>query len=66
MNVGDLVKVEGGKLRPDWYGLIGIVTSLEHEWAYEASGYAWYKIALPTYGVKTIRHDMLRVLNESR
>lgn len=66
MKVGDLVKVEGGSLRPDWYGYIGVVSSLEHEWAYHVSGHAWYQVAFPNYGIKTIRDDMLVVLNESR
>tara|TARA_B100001250_G_scaffold402163_2_gene414924 strand:+ start:2470 stop:2670 length:201 start_codon:yes stop_codon:yes gene_type:complete len=66
MKVGDLVKVEGGKLRPEWYGMVGVVTSLEHEWAYQVSGHVWYEIGFPAYGIKTIRDDMLVVLNESR
>ena len=66
MREGDLVKVEGGTLRPEWYGSVGVITSLEHEWAYQISGYAWYKVAFPIYGIKTIRIDMLVVLSESR
>ena len=66
MKVGDLVKVEGGDLRPEWYGSVGVVTSLEHEWAYQISGYAWYKVAFPIHGIKTIRIDMLKVLSEAR
>ena len=66
MKVGNLVKVEGGTLRPDWYGAVGIVTSLEHAWAYKIDGWVWYKIAFPTYGTKTIRNDMLKVISESR
>ena len=66
MKVGDLVRVEGGTLRPEWYGSVGVVTSLEDAWAYQISGWAWYKVAFPTYGLKIIRIDMLRVLNESR
>ena len=72
--VGDLVKIEGGTLRPDWYGEVGVVTDvglqphipLESEWAYQISGHTWYKIALPAHGFKIIRSDMLVVLNESR
>ena len=66
MKAGDLVRVEGGTLRPEWYGAIGVVTSLEHEWAYKFSGYHWYQVAFPIHGIKTIRIDMLKVLNESR
>jgi len=64
--VGDLVKIEGGTLRPDWYGAVGVVTSLESEWAYRISNHTWYKVALPSHGTKIIRNDMLMVLNESR
>ena len=66
MKVGDLVKVEGGHLRPDWYGNVGVVTSLKSEWAYEISGHTWYEVALTTCGTKIIRNDMLVVVNESR
>ena len=66
MKVGDLVKVEGGHLRPDWYGNVGVVTSLESEWAYQISGHTWYKVALPSHGEKIIRNDMLVVGNEGR
>ena len=66
VKIGDLVKIEGGTLRPDWYGAVGVVTSLESEWAYQISGHTWYKVALPSHGAKIIRNDMLVVLNESR
>ena len=66
MKVGDLVKIYGGTLRPDWYGHVGIVTSLKTEWAYQVSGHTWYAVALPAHGTKIIRNDMLVVLNENR
>ena len=66
MKAGDLVKIEGGTLRPDWYGEVGVVTSLKSEWAYRISGHNWYEVALPMFGVRIVRDDMLVVLNESR
>ena len=66
MKPGDLVRVEGGKLRPEWYGSVGVVTSLERDWEYQISGWAWYRVAFPNYGIRTIRIDMLVGLNEAR
>ena len=66
MKVGDLVKVEGGTLRPDWYGEMGIITSLKVGFAYRISNHVWYEVAIPAYGTKMIRNDMLVALNESR
>jgi len=66
VKIGDLVKVEGGTLRPDWYGETGIITSLKSEFAYQQSGYVWYEVALPTFGARIIRKDMLVMINESR
>ena len=66
MRVGDLVKVEGGTLRPDWYGEIGIIASLRAGYAYRISNHTWYEVALPMFGLRLIREDMLVVINESR
>jgi len=66
MKVGDLVKVEGGTLRPAWYGAPGVVTSLKVAWAYTISNYDWYEVAIPAYGTKMIRSDMLVKINEDR
>ena len=66
MKVGDLVRVEGGTLRPEWYGKIGIVTSLEVPIIYQIAANTYYEVTLPSCGVKMIRDDMLVVLNEAR
>ena len=66
MKVGDLVKVEGGKLRPDWYGLTGVVTSLSVPDIYKVIHQKWYEVSLLKHGTKIIRADMLKVLSESR
>jgi len=66
MKVGDLVKMEGGTLRPPWYGETGVITSAEVGADYNISNHLWYKVALVSSGSKMIRADMLVVLNESR
>ena len=66
MNVGDLVKVEGGTLRPEWYGDIGIITSLDVPHAYLMALGKWYEVTFATLDQRMIRSDMLVVLNESR
>ncbi len=66
MKVGDLVKIEGGTLRPDWYGETGIITSLAVPHPYLLALGTWYEVTLPVFGPRVIRNDMLVVLNESR
>ena len=66
MKVGDLVKMEGGTLRPPWYGEPGVVLSDVCDSPYETSSHLWYRVALTSSGAKMIRADMLVVLNESR
>ena len=66
MRAGDLVKMEGGTLRPPWYGEVGIVVSTESGVDYGISNHLWYKVALVSSGSKMIRADMLVVLNEGR
>ncbi len=66
MKVGDLVKIEGGTLRPEWYGKVGIVISLEVPLVYAMALDPYYEVALSDYGAKMIREDMLVKLNESR
>ena len=66
VKVGDLVRVEGGTLRPEWYGKIGIVTSLEVPLVYAIALDPYYEVTLSGYGVKMIRDDMLVKLNEAR
>ena len=66
MKVGDLVKVEGGTLRPEWYGKVGIITSLEVPILYLLTANTYYEVALPDYGKKMIRDDMLRLIDENR
>lgn len=66
MKVGDLIRVEGGTLRPEWYGKVGVITSLEVPLIYQIAANAYYEVALRVYGKKMIRDDMLVKLNESR
>ena len=66
MRVGDLIKIEGGTLRPEWYGEPGIVTSLNVPHVYLLALGTWYEVALLSGSKKAIRDDMLVVLNESR
>ena len=66
MKVGDLVKVEGGTLRPEWYDKVGIITSLEVPIIYLLAANTYYEVVLPGCGKKMIRDDMLVRLNESR
>ena len=66
VKIGDLVKIEGGTLRPAWYGAAGVVTSLASGWAYTLSKHDWYEVASPVHGKKLIRSDMLVALNENR
>ena len=71
MKVGDLVKIEGGTLRPPWYGEVGIITSLTVHPAYgevefRSKNLSWYEVTLLAGTVKTIRCDMLEVVNEGR
>ena len=66
MQVGDLVKMEGGTLRPPWYGETGIVISALPGVDYGISNHLWYKVALVPSGSKMVRADMLVVLSEGR
>ena len=63
MKVGDLVKVEGGTLRPPWYGETGIIVSLRRACPPTKD---WYVVALTTSSTRVIRSDMLELINESR
>ena len=63
MKVGDLVKVEGGTLRPDWYGHVGIITSLTVPHPYLLALGTWYEVTLPAFGARMIRDDMLVVVS---
>jgi imidazole glycerol phosphate synthase subunit HisF len=66
VKVGDLVKV-GGTLRPSWYGETGIIISLDVNSIYAAdTDHSWYRVALISGREKTIRNDVLEVINESR
>ena len=65
MNVGDLVKVEGGKLRPPWYGESGIIVALAPDPDVYTHG-IWYEVMLLVSGSRIIRDDMLVTLNEAR
>ena len=66
MKVGDLVKVEGGTLRPEWYGMLGIITSLRADHACTLALGDWYEVTFSDLGPRVIREDMLVLLNESR
>ena len=66
MKVGDLVKIEGGTLRPDWYGEPGIITSLNVPHVYRLAIGAWYEVVLLSGSTRVIRNDMLVVINEGR
>ena len=66
MKVGDLVKVEGGTLRPEWYGMLGVITSLSVGSAYKLTLGDWYEVAFSDLGIRVIREDMLKVINEAR
>ena len=66
MKVGDLVKVEGGTLRPEWYGEPGIITSLSVPHAYLLAIGNWYEVTLVSSGQKVIRSDMLVKISEDR
>jgi len=66
VKVGDLVKVEGGKLRPEWYGQLGVITSLRVDHAYRLALGDWYEVTFSDLGPRVIRDDMLVKLNESR
>ena len=66
MKVGDLVRIEGGTLRPEWYGETGIIVSDSVPHAYEETQDTWYEVSFPAFGTRIIRNDMLVVLNESR
>ena len=52
MKVGDLIRVEGGTLRPEWYGKVGVITSLEVPLIYQIAANAYYEVALRDYGKK--------------
>ena len=65
MKVGDLVKVEGGKLRPPWYGESGIIAALAPDPDVYTHG-IWYEVMLLVSGSRIIRDDMLEVISESR
>tara|TARA_Y100000593_G_C4212756_1_gene287706 strand:+ start:490 stop:666 length:177 start_codon:yes stop_codon:yes gene_type:complete len=58
MKVGDLVKVEGGTLRPPWYGETGVIVALQTK--------DWYVVALTTSSTRVICNDMLELISESR
>ena len=66
MKVGDLVKVEGGTLRPEWYGHTGIITSLSVPHVYLMALGDWYEVTFASLDQRVIRADMLVVLNEGR
>jgi len=67
VRVGDLVKVEGGTLRPPWYGEMGIITGyLLDDSVYRDEGRAWHRVLLNSGLRRIIRDDMLVVVNESR
>jgi len=66
VKVGDLVKIEGGTLRPDWYGEPGIITSLNVPHVYRLAIGAWYEVVLLSGSTRVIRNDMLVVINEGR
>ena len=66
MQTGDLVKVEGGTLRPEWYGAPGIITSLSVPHVYLLAIGNWYEVTLLSGSKKVIRDDMLVMLNERR
>ena len=66
MKVGDLVKVEGSTLRPEWYGEPGIIISLNVPHVYKLAVGHWYEVALLSGSTRVIRNDMLVVINESR
>ena len=66
MKVGDLVKV-GGSSRPSWYGETGIIISLTAEnWHTEYANHSWYRVALISGRIRTVRNDALEIINESR
>ena len=62
MKIGDLVKVEGGKLRPPWYGEVGIIASLAPSPDVYTHG-IWYEVHLTSMGRKIVRDDMLELVN---
>ena len=63
MKVGDLVKIEGGKLRPPWYGEVGIITSLSPNPNYTHG--IWYEVCLVSNAdTKVVRDDMLAALDK--
>jgi hypothetical protein len=66
MRVGDLVKVEGGTLRPEWYGEPGIVVSLNVPDVYKLAVGHWYEVALLSGTNRVIRNDMLVRISEDR
>ncbi len=67
MKVGDLIKIEGGTLRPPWYGEMGIVTSLTVPETYRSTPASdWCEVTLASGIKKFIRSDMIRVLTEGR
>ena len=66
MMVGDLVKVEGGTLRPEWYGELGIITSFSVPDIYKVAHQDWYEVTLVHSGRKVIRSNMLVKINEDR
>ena len=65
MKVGDLVKIEGGMLRPPWYGEVGIVTSLSPSPNVYTHG-VWYEVTLRSSERKNVRDDMLELVSEAR
>ena len=66
MKVGDLVKIEGGTLRPPWYGEVGIIISLAVPEVYRDDEYSWCEVSLSACSSKFIRSDMIKAVNESR
>ena len=66
MKIGDLVKIEGGTLRPSWYGEVGIIISLDVPEAYKNDDHSWYEVSLSSTSSKFIRSDMIKVPNEAR
>jgi hypothetical protein len=66
MKIGDLVKV-GGRLRPSWYGEMGVIVGLAAEGfaSEDGASHSWYRVALMSGRERTIRNDALVVINES-
>ena len=67
MQVGDLVRIDGGTLRPKWFGEVGVITTLTVPEDYLVNpNFPWYGVVLQSSGFKYIRGDMLEAVNASR